>query len=327
MLLRPSIRSVGCVVIELLEGKPPYHFLDPMPALFRIVQDDSPPIPEGASPVSYSFLTLTGLTSVQIVKDFLCHCFQKDCNLRISAKKLLKHPWMSSVRKQLQTDGIPGDRSLSNFDEALQKVQEWNEALKCLYSTIVLILTLTTPTAPSRPLKHKDQHPQSEQRDRRIVSPTLPSSKSGTGNNNVLLSLAHSLPIPLSTQLVPSDKVANGTLIQQPEEDNDNWDDDFEGNIPLGKFRSEFSIFPESSGMMTSQAVDKAVDADRCEMDDNAQTIRPTRSPGAKSVDIPTEGLSPIVEDYSDLAADDEDNDLQAKVKEFKVGPFVARTL
>ena len=44
-------RSVGCVVIELLEGKPPYHFLDPMPALFRIVQDDCPPIPEGASPV------------------------------------------------------------------------------------------------------------------------------------------------------------------------------------------------------------------------------------------------------------------------------------
>lgn len=47
-----SFRSVGCVVIELLEGKPPYHFLDPMPALFRIVQDDCPPIPEGASPVN-----------------------------------------------------------------------------------------------------------------------------------------------------------------------------------------------------------------------------------------------------------------------------------
>jgi len=47
-----DIWSVGCVVVELLEGKPPYHFLDPMPALFRIVQDDCPPIPEGASPVS-----------------------------------------------------------------------------------------------------------------------------------------------------------------------------------------------------------------------------------------------------------------------------------
>ena len=49
-------RSVGCVVIELLEGHPPYHTLDPMPALFRIVQDDCPPIPEGASPIVKDFL-------------------------------------------------------------------------------------------------------------------------------------------------------------------------------------------------------------------------------------------------------------------------------
>jgi serine/threonine protein kinase len=121
-------------VIELLEGHPPYHTLDPMPALFRIVQDDCPPIPEGASP---------------IVKDFLYHCFQKDCNLRISAKKLLKHPWMVATRRQM-TDGpkTSGDkvgekaangeerarRPLSNYnyDEAVLKVQEWNEALKCM---------------------------------------------------------------------------------------------------------------------------------------------------------------------------------------------------
>lgn len=123
-----NFRSVGCTVIELLEGKPPYHFLDPMPALFRIVQDDCPPIPDGASP---------------IVKDFLYHCFQKDCNLRISAKKLLKHPWMVSARRQMgamQSQGSENGRangrekrphSNYNYDEAVLKVQEWNEALKC----------------------------------------------------------------------------------------------------------------------------------------------------------------------------------------------------
>lgn len=134
-----DIWSVGCVVIELLEGHPPYHTLDPMPALFRIVQDDCPPIPEGASP---------------IVKDFLYHCFQKDCNLRISGKKLLKHPWMVSARKQME-DGKnrsgenasekteSGDaKRLSNYnyDEAVLKVQEWNEALKCKRSFSVFWL-------------------------------------------------------------------------------------------------------------------------------------------------------------------------------------------
>lgn len=130
------LRSVGCTVIELLEGRPPYHFLSPMPALFRIVQDDCPPIPDGVSP---------------IVKDFLYHCFQKDSNLRISAKKLLKHPWMVSARKQMNGDAgstegkaktgegekgatsDPSKRPVSkyNYDEAVLKVQEWNEALKC----------------------------------------------------------------------------------------------------------------------------------------------------------------------------------------------------
>ncbi len=121
-----DIWSVGCTAIELLEGKPPYHFLDPMPAMFRIVQDDCPPIPEGASP---------------IVKDFLYHCFQKDCNLRISAKKLLRHPWMVSARKQMAGQqaarGVEGPEkrpvSNYNYDQAVLKVQEWNEALKCKY--------------------------------------------------------------------------------------------------------------------------------------------------------------------------------------------------
>ena len=116
------------MVIELLEGKPPYHFLNPMPALFRIVQDDCPPIPEGASP---------------IVKDFLYHCFQKDANLRISAKKLLRHPLMVQARKQLEAQqGTPSasdgrrPRSNYNFDDAVLKVQEWNEALRCTYLSI-----------------------------------------------------------------------------------------------------------------------------------------------------------------------------------------------
>lgn len=136
-----DIWSVGCTVIELLEGKPPYHFLDPMPALFRIVQDDCPPIPDGASPV---------------VKDFLYHCFQKDCNLRVSAKKLLRHPWMVSARRQMSAQQAPVGsqgperRPLSNYnyDEAVLKVQEWNEALKCMVFRLSVVLFTDTLSSP-----------------------------------------------------------------------------------------------------------------------------------------------------------------------------------
>ncbi|SOV01322.1 related to MAPKK kinase [Ustilago sp. UG-2017a] len=117
-----DIWSVGCVVVELLEGKPPYHFLAPMPALFRIVQDDCPPLPESASPV---------------VKDFLLHCFQKDANLRVSARKLHRHPWMVSARKQLEQLKAGGSLRVgggialnSTHEEAVKSVQEWNQALK-----------------------------------------------------------------------------------------------------------------------------------------------------------------------------------------------------
>lgn len=56
-----DVWSVGCVIVELLEGKPPYGDLAPMQALWRIVQDESMRIPEGASPVSHWLLLLLPL--------------------------------------------------------------------------------------------------------------------------------------------------------------------------------------------------------------------------------------------------------------------------
>lgn len=83
-----DIWSVGCTVIELLTCVPPYYDLQPMPALFRIVQDEHPPIPEHLSP---------GIT------DFLHQCFRKDAKLRPDAKTLLMHPWIQNSRRALQS--------------------------------------------------------------------------------------------------------------------------------------------------------------------------------------------------------------------------------
>lgn len=82
-----DIWSVGCTVIELLTGKPPYFDMQQMAALFRIVQDDHPPLPDDIS---------------KFCSDFLLECFQKDPNRRISATQLLRHPWIKE-HVQLQT--------------------------------------------------------------------------------------------------------------------------------------------------------------------------------------------------------------------------------
>ncbi|XP_072971497.1 MAP3K epsilon protein kinase 1-like isoform X1 [Typha angustifolia] len=95
-----DIWSVGCTVIELLTCVPPYYDLQPMPALFRIVQDVRPPIPEGLSPE---------------ITDFLRQCFKKDAMQRPDAKTLLMHPWIQNSRRALPSLRQTG-ASIRNID-------------------------------------------------------------------------------------------------------------------------------------------------------------------------------------------------------------------
>lgn len=61
-----------------------------------------------------------------MVRDFLIQCFQKDPNLRVSARKLLKHPWIVNARR---SDSVVPKKP-TEYDEAVKSVQQWNEALK-----------------------------------------------------------------------------------------------------------------------------------------------------------------------------------------------------
>ncbi|KAI0075090.1 kinase-like protein [Panus rudis PR-1116 ss-1] len=330
-----DIWSVGCTVIELLEGKPPYHFLDPMPALFRIVQDDCPPIPEGASP---------------IVKDFLYHCFQKDANLRVSAKKLLKHPWMVSARKQMTgssqgstssesgNNGEPSQRrpvSNYNFDEAVLKVQEWNEALK----------------SPSRPSKHPQRrntapdHASPKLEPLNFGSPMPPSGfpsqqLAASTSGRKIASAPTKAPVvgaPLGHIGHIRETLPMPFILQPPEEQTDNWDDDFEEGISLTKLQGSSIVNKSSSIHKSSHPDGTALDAsgqeeDKNEADDNAQTIRPTRSPSGPTVPLPlakapSPKIPPIVEDYSDLAFEEDDDRLQEKVADFKMKNSVRKGL
>jgi len=65
-------------------------------------------------------------------------------------------------------------------------------------------------------------------------------------------------------------------------------------------------------------------DEDRAETnDENAQTIRPVSTPGAKPAPLaqaPALKMQPIVEDWSDIASEEDEDWLQEKVLDFKVG-------
>ncbi|CAE6483138.1 unnamed protein product, partial [Rhizoctonia solani] len=73
---KSDIWSLGCVIVELLTGRPPYGDIpNGLTVMFRIVEDESPPIPEGFSPMLRNFLEL---------------CFNKEPDLRPSAAILFE---------------------------------------------------------------------------------------------------------------------------------------------------------------------------------------------------------------------------------------------
>ncbi|KAG0053379.1 hypothetical protein BGZ83_001213 [Gryganskiella cystojenkinii] len=90
-----DIWSLGCTIIEMLTGRPPYAELLAMTTLFRIVEDERPPLPNNLS--------------VDLL-DFLCQCFQKDPSLRPTAGALGKHVWIKrnfASRELKPMDSLP----------------------------------------------------------------------------------------------------------------------------------------------------------------------------------------------------------------------------
>ncbi|KAK4058224.1 Protein kinase of the Mitotic Exit Network [Microbotryomycetes sp. JL221] len=108
-----DIWSLGCTIVELITGKPPYADLNTMSAMFRIVEDECPPIPEACS---------------NELKMFLKSCFKKDPSQRPTAVQLLSHEWLEMNwdphRDLRPQDSLPFLRRFSE-DTPRPSLDEW----------------------------------------------------------------------------------------------------------------------------------------------------------------------------------------------------------
>ncbi|KAI9250764.1 kinase-like domain-containing protein [Sporodiniella umbellata] len=95
--IKSDIWSLGCTLIELCTGKPPYSDCIAMTAMFKIVEEPCPPIPKSMSSELRNFLKL---------------CFRKDPLERPSAQELLRHPWIKKHEKALDISSTTSSPSI-----------------------------------------------------------------------------------------------------------------------------------------------------------------------------------------------------------------------
>jgi hypothetical protein len=228
-------------------------------------------------------------------------CFQKDPNLRVSARKLLKHAWIVGSRRS----DAPVSKPPANFKEAVEEVKQWNEALKSpnngslRASRSSANSPLPIRKAPSLQKVHSDQQssamatpaakgpltlvkarntaeafrsPESTGTAVYIISTELTDMKTADDNwdddfatsiSPSALQLPHLKPHDNFGGLFSSDKLKSFASIEEPAgTENENWDDNFEGDL------------------MTIKGPFKQIEADTRELD----TIRPVlNKPDVKS--------------------------------------------
>ena len=287
-------------------------------------------------------------------------CFQKDPNLRVTAKKLLRHPWILSGRRSDQPVAKP-----TQYDEAVKSVQQWNEALKSPQNT-------ASRRSSSRPLSLSPVPPRPDvgshmrtpginkgglalaTRANDTKSYQSPESDAkdnwdddfATSIGNAALQLPHLRPHDNFAGMLSSDKLKQYATfdINAEEEEGDNWDDNFEGDLtvrspmevvrgdPMETVRPFFppraNTFdmkytaptrnPQQSTLRQAQRALEKADKDN---PSRTQILRPTHK-STKSEPQPTEApVRPSLlyrenstEDYSDLLGPDNDSAFRQKL-------------
>eukprot|EP00794_Sanderia_malayensis_P006036 gene6036-6737_t len=108
---KADIWSIGCTVIEMLTGKPPWSDLEPMTAVYNIGTGKRPP--EFPAKLSGS------------LKDFLLQSFKRDPKSRPSAKDMLNHPFITNeIPSIAQTANLHFRKSIESLNRRISHTLE-----------------------------------------------------------------------------------------------------------------------------------------------------------------------------------------------------------
>ena len=288
----------------------------------------------------------------QIVRDFLMQCFQKDPNLRVSARKLLKHPWIVSAKR---SDAVVLNKP-TEYDEAVKSVQEWNEALK---SPNAGSLRRASRPMSSSPIPGRREVPLSLStpakgplnRAKSKVNPDQFRSPSGTADDNWdddfdsaisprALQLPHLRPQDNFGGLLSSERLKQFASFESPPGEG-SWDSTLQGEEVTRDNHSQIAHSDPLETIRPSQAkrVDMRQDrsspskssSKRRSKGSRENTIAPTlhQSDHLKLTKPPIPSTLPYteseIEDYSDIIADDETT-FNVKIGIKKVGPLLDET-
>lgn len=274
-------------------------------------------------------------------------CFQKDPNLRVSARKLLKHPWILSAKRSDEVVAKP-----TKYDEAVKSVQEWNEALKSPNNGTLRPATRPLSLSPVPPrsgpsllntpaLTNDGLSLAKRNNTKNYQSPESDSKDNWDDDfatsigNNAGLHLPHLKPHDNFGGMLSSDKLkAYATF--DPVTEEENWDDNFEGDLtvkspmeltsgdPLQTVRpwypkrantTDIKMNPPSISPPPTLKRPSTARTSSKESDSNSRTrlLRPTHSSGQPSSRPSSTSRQPSVlyvedpiEDYSDLAPQDD---------------------
>ena len=194
---------------------------------------------------------------VQAVHDFLMQCFQKDPNLRVSARKLLKHPWIVSAKK---ADSVIPVKP-TKYDEAVKSVQQWNEALK-------------SPDGATLPRQPRES----------ALSPIL----TGTTSPD---------PGQTGSDVQPKPRLNTEMYRSPESGENDNWDDDFASSISSSALQlPHLRPVDNFGGMLSAERLKEYATLESTFTEDDGQehaTQRRTKSPTKAGQSDPLETVRP----------------------------------